>query len=205
MKGRHRKEYSAHGVRALLSRHPAVRRLKKDRFPTQHGNRFWSSSWVLMDYLGRRGLPRGARVMDVGCGWGLAGIYCAKRYGARVTGVDADADVFPFLRLHAEANRVDIGVLRRDFDRITSRTLRDYDYLIGADICFWDSLVRPIRNLIIRAFRAGIRGVFIADPGRSPFEAVGESVLGRHSGEILSWTTKRPRTIHGRILRVWTT
>jgi predicted nicotinamide N-methyase len=176
--------------------------LKRERFPTRHGNRFWSSSWVLMDYLDRLGLPEDCRVMDVGCGWGLAGIYCARRYGSRVTAVDADPDVFPFLRLHAEANRVSIATLRSDFARITAATLGEIDYLIGADICFWDSLVRPVQNLILRALRAGVRGVLIADPGRSPFEAVGTSVLSRREGEMLSWTTRRPRTIHGRILRV---
>ncbi|MCF8061159.1 MAG: methyltransferase domain-containing protein [Deltaproteobacteria bacterium] len=202
MKRKARQEFQAHGVRALLSRHPAVRRLKRERFPTQHGNRFWSSSWVLMDYLGRSGLPPACRVIDVGCGWGLAGIFCASRYGARVTAVDADPDVFPFLRLHAGVNRVDIATLRSDFTRITTRTLREVDYLIGADICFWDSLVRPIHNLILRALRAGVKGVLIADPGRSPFEAVGESVLSRREGEVLTWTTSRPRTMHGRILRL---
>ena len=202
MKRKAKREFQAHGVRALLSRHPAIRRLKRERFPTRHGNRFWSSSWVLMDYLGRSGLPRGCRVMDVGCGWGLAGIYCARRYGARVTAVDADPDVFSFLRLHADVNRVSIATLRSDFARITTAALREIDYLIGADICFWDSLVRPIHNLILRSFRAGVKGVLIADPGRSPFEAVGDSVLSRREGEVLSWTTSRPRTMHGRILRV---
>ena len=202
MKRKARREFQAHGVRALLSRHPAIRRLKRERFPSRHGNRFWSSSWVLMDYLDRSGLPRGCRVMDVGCGWGLAGIYCARRYGARVTAVDADPDVFSFLRLHADVNRVSIETIRSDFARITTAALREIDYLIGADICFWDSLVRPIHNLILRSFRAGVKGVLIADPGRSPFEAVGESVLSRREGEVLSWTTSRPRTMHGRILRV---
>jgi RNA polymerase sigma-70 factor (ECF subfamily) len=44
-----------------------------------------------MDYLEHQGLPRETRVMEVGCGWGLAGIYCAREHGARVTGLDADS------------------------------------------------------------------------------------------------------------------
>lgn len=155
-----------------------------------------------MDYLAGSGMPRGSRVIDVGCGWGLSGIFCAKTFGARVTGVDADPDVFEFHRLHSEANRVNVDTLKRDFNRITTRTLQEFDWLIGADICFWDSLIRPVRNLIRRAFRAGVKGVVIADPGRSPFEAVGEDVLSRHGGEIVTWKTNQPRTMHGRILRL---
>lgn len=140
--------------------------------------------------------------MDVGCGWGLAGIYCAKAFDARVVAVDADPDVFPFLDLHSEVNRVEVAALRRDFTRITTRALEEVDWLIGADICFWDSLVRPLGNLIRRAFRAGVQGVIIADPGRSPFEALGEAALLRFDGEVLSWKTHVPRPLHGRILRL---
>ena len=43
-----------------------------------------------MDYLGCQGLPEGVKVLEVGCGWGLAGIFCAKHFRAVVTGVDAD-------------------------------------------------------------------------------------------------------------------
>ncbi len=46
--------------------------------------------------------------MEVGCGWGLLSIYCAKNFQAQLTGVDADKNVFPFLKLHAKANGVKI-------------------------------------------------------------------------------------------------
>ncbi|NIR16386.1 MAG: methyltransferase, partial [Desulfobacterales bacterium] len=79
-----KKEIRAFGLRVLLSHHPEVRKLKRDNIPSHHGNKFWTSSWLLMDYFKRRGLPKRSHVMDVGCGWGLAGIYCAKNHGAVV-------------------------------------------------------------------------------------------------------------------------
>ena len=197
-----RRELRAHGIRVLLSHHPAIRRLKRESVPSMHGNRVWSSSWLLMDFLTRTGLPRGVRVLEAGCGWGLAGVYCARRHQARVTGVDRDGDVLPFLRVHAEINRVEIAELRRDFTRITTDVLRGFDLLIAADVCFWDELVGPIRNLILRALRAGVRSVLIADPGRSPFDALGEIMVRTKGGEVLEWTTRHPRRIRGRILRV---
>ncbi|MGB7030455.1 MAG: SAM-dependent methyltransferase, partial [Syntrophobacteria bacterium] len=74
--GRTRRTYrKAYGVRLLLSHHPEVRKLKRFNSPSVHGNKFWKSSWLLMDYLNRRGFPEGANVREVGCGWGLLGIY----------------------------------------------------------------------------------------------------------------------------------
>ena len=75
------------GARALKSSHPEVRRLKRQsEDPSLHGNKVWHSSFALIDYLHRHPLPRGARVIDVGCGWGLtgrAGSFAARRRGQR--------------------------------------------------------------------------------------------------------------------------
>jgi predicted nicotinamide N-methyase len=195
-------EIRAFGIRVLLSRHPEVRKLKRDNLPSHHGNKFWTSSWLLMDYLRRRGLPKKARVMDVGCGWGLTGIYCAKNHGAKVTGVDIDSEVFPFLHLHAEINDVRINTMRKSFQGLTGNHLKKVDILLGADICFWDSMVDPLKKLIRRALRSGVEMVLIADPGRSTFDKLGEYFCDEMKGEILDWEVRRPRRIEGQILRV---
>ena len=192
----------ANGVTVLLSGHPEVRRLKAYNIPSNHGNRFWTSSWLLMDYFKRRGLPKGTRVMEVGCGWGLSGIYCAKKHGAAVTGVDIDPDVFPFLHLHAEVNEVKVATMRKGFNDLRIRHLKDFNVMMGADICFWDDMMDPLRKLIGRALRAGVELVLIADPGRSPFLELGEYFNEKGIGEILDWTVHRPRRIQGQILRI---
>jgi predicted nicotinamide N-methyase len=157
---------------------------------------------MLMDFFKRRGLPEGVRVMEVGCGWGLAGIYCAKKHGAKVTGVDVDPEVFPYLRLHAEINRVEIATIKKSFGGLTARDLKGFDVLIGADICFWDSMVFSMKRLINRALRTGVRMVLIADPGRPTFDKLGEYFTEKGRGEILDWTAQRPRRIQGRILKI---
>ena len=200
---RTRKKYrQAYGVRLLLSHHPEVRKLKRASAPSVHGNKLWNSTWLLMDYIHRRGLPAGTRVMGIGCGWGLLGIYCAKKYGARVISVDVDPEVFPFLRLHAEVNEVEISTMKKGFDGLRTKQLQQIDVLIGADICFWDTMARPLKNLILRALRAGVQQVLISDPGRSPFEEVGEYFVNKRGGEILDWTSQRPRRSEGRILKI---
>ena len=189
-------------MRLLLSQHPEIRKLKRFNAPSVHGNRLWKSTWLLMDYLHRRGLPEDARVMEVGCGWGLLGIYCAKKYGAKVTSVDVDPEVIPYLKLHAKINEVDVATMRKDFDGLRTKHLEKIDVLIGADVCFWDTLVKPLKNLILRSLRAKVKQVLISDPGRPPFEEVAEYFISKKGGEILDWTAQRPRRSEGRILKI---
>jgi predicted nicotinamide N-methyase len=199
---RRRKYRQAYGVRLLLSQHPEIRKLKRFNAPSVHGNRLWKSTWLLMDYLHRRGLPEDVRVMEVGCGWGLLGIYCAKKHGAKVISVDVDPEVLPYLKLHAKVNEVDIATMRKDFDGLRTKHLQEVDVLIGADVCFWDNLVKPLKNLILRALRAKVKQVLISDPGRPPFEEVAEYFISKRGGEILDWTAQRPRRSEGRILKI---
>lgn len=189
-------------MRLLLSQHPEIRKLKRFNAPSVHGNRLWKSTWLLMDYLHRRGLPEDVRVMEVGCGWGLLGIYCAKKHGAKVISVDVDPEVLPYLKLHAKVNEVDITTMRKDFDGLRTKHLQEVDVLIGADVCFWDNLVKPLKNLILRALRAKVKQVLISDPGRPPFEEVAEYFISKRGGEILDWTAQRPRRSEGRILKI---
>ena len=62
-------ERQAYGITVLKAADKRIRRLKKQYEPFIHGNKFWSSSWAVMDYLEHQGLPKKARVMEVGCGF----------------------------------------------------------------------------------------------------------------------------------------
>jgi predicted nicotinamide N-methyase len=202
MNNKVKKEILAYGLRILLSPHPEIRRLKRENTPTSHGNKFWTSSWLLMDYFKSNGLSEGSRVMEIGCGWGLTGIYCAKKHNACVTGVDIDPHVFPFLNLHAAINKVNIKTMKKSFDELTGKSLSETDILVGADICFWDEMVAPLQRLIERALRSGVKTVLIADPVRSPFEKLGDYFKDNMGGEIVEWSVKSPRHIQGKILKV---
>jgi predicted nicotinamide N-methyase len=162
------------GIILLKAAHREIRRLKQEAEPSIHGNKVWNSSFLIMDYLTRDGFPRGARLMDVGCGWGPLSIFCARRFGAKVTAVDADRDVFPYLKLHAAINKVDIDTQRCRFEKLTVKKLRGVHTLCGADICFWDELTPVLFNLVRRALKAGVKRIIIADPGRSPFYNLAE-------------------------------
>ena len=185
-----------------MARHPEIRKLKQRYVPSTHGNKVWHSSWVLMDYLKRRKPPGPLNAMEVGCGWGLAGIYCAKKLHARVKAVDTDPEVFPYLDLHARINGVQIEFVKRAFGGLKPRELRGIDLLIGADICFWDKMVLSLKRLLNRALRSGVTMILIADPGRSPFNRLCDYYVDRKLGLAFDWTTQRPRRIQARLLRI---
>ena len=180
-------ERRAYGVTILKSSHSRIRGLKVDHEPEIHGDKFWNSSFLIMDYLQHQGLPKKPKVMEVGCGWGLAAIYCAKEHGAEVTGVDADSKVFPYLHLHAEINEVAVSTRRSLFQDLKKKHLAGLDLVIGADICFWDEMVDPLYRLIRKAVKARVGQVIVADPGRPPFDKVCEKAEKKLGGEVKEW------------------
>lgn len=166
----------AFGLKILNAKHHAVRKLKTEGYQAEiHGNKFWNSSFLIMDHLKRNPPQRALRVLDIGCGWGLLGLYCAKQFNARVTGIDADPNVGPYLQLHARTNQLAMTFEKRRFDQLTKAYLSEFDLIVGADICFWDELAKTVFNLIRRAHTAGVGQIIIADPCRTPFEKLAES------------------------------
>ncbi len=196
-----RTEHRFHGVTMLTSSHKDIRRIKRsDAQPSIHGNKLWKSSFLMIDYLKKNPPEHCRTVMDAGCGWGMGGIFCAKRFNADVISVDADRDVFPYLQANAAANGVDVTTRQSKFQKITTKQLKDIDLLIAADICFWDELVDPVYNLVKRAVKAGVKKVVIADPERSPFFEMAHRCEDKFCAEIIEWRTRKPVEASGALM-----
>ncbi|ARN72964.1 class I SAM-dependent methyltransferase [Oceanicoccus sagamiensis] len=192
---------SAFGVNILTSQHKDIRRIKREEEnPSIHGNKFWGSSYLIMDYLQENPPEQGCKVLELGCGWGLAGIYCAKQLGAEVTAVDADDAVFPYLHLHAEHNGVAVTTQQQYFEKITAKQLAEYDLIIAADICFWDELADTVYKLVKRACKAGAGKIIIADPERPPFFTMAERCMDEFYGELQHRQVNEPRRATGAML-----
>ncbi|MFC6631890.1 class I SAM-dependent methyltransferase [Microbulbifer taiwanensis] len=189
------------GLTVRQNAHPDMRRLRRETGDASlHGNKFWKSSCLMMDYLKRHPLKKGARVLDLGCGWGLGGIFCAVQFDAKVTGLDADPSVFPFLHYHAELNGVSVDTWRCYYERVTKADLAGFDALIGTDICFWDKLENPLYNLTRRALQSGVKRVVLADPGRTPFVRLAVRAHEKLGAEFLNWQVTRPMKASGCIM-----
>lgn len=184
----------AHGVIAVNSRHAGVRRLRRQgHIPTIHGTKVWRSSFALMEYFEDFPLPNKAKVVDVGCGWGILSIYLAKHFQANVLAVDADEAVGPYLDLQCELNNVSsVNFQHNTLQKLNSTHFNDVHTVIGSDICFWDELMRPLHAMIQRALNAGAEQIIIADPGRDPFWALTELCDKNLNVEVLKQTTEEP-------------
>ena len=191
----------AFGIKVLNSRNKDIRKLRKDHPPAIHGTKCWKSSYLIMDYLRENRLPNGkkkkCRVMEVGCGWGLASIFCAREFGAKITGTDADDNVFPYLDLHAENNGVEMKRYTAKFQDLTVSELSDFDLVLAADVCFWDKLVKPLWKLVRNAMDAGVQQVIIADPGREPFEAVAKKSMKKFDAQRIEREIDEPVDAYG--------
>ena len=191
------------GVTSLLATHPDMRKLKRSSDATHlHGNKLWGSAYILMDYLQRQPLDPGSRVLELGCGWGLASIYCAKYQGSDVTALDADPAVFPYLTLLAEHNQTTVKTLSSDFTGLGNDELVEYDVIIASDICFWDEMGEALYDLITRAIDAGVKKIIIADPNRPPFIEVAEACIDDFFAELLPREVTTSRRHRGSILLI---
>lgn len=198
---KHVREYF--GVRTLLATHADMRRLKRATKATHlHGNKLWGSAYLLIDYLQENPLPAANKVLDLGCGWGLASIYCAKHLGSAVTALDADPAVFPYLSLLAQHNDVDINTQCAHFKQLDTHTLAQYDTIIASDICFWDDMSEQVFDLIHRAVDAGVKKIIIADPHRPPFLAVAEACIDDFFAELMPRKVLARRHHRGSILLI---
>lgn len=186
----------------LQNNHSRIRTLKRQHgYPSHHGNKVWKSSLLLMDYLQAHPIEEGLRVLEIGCGWGLTGIYCAKHFKAKVTCLDLDATVFPYVDLHAEMNGVTVKTLCKPYQSLTGKALQSYDLIIGGDICFWDDLGPLLFNLVRRAQRNNVRSL-LADPGRPPFTAMAERAQQKLQALFDVWFVSKPHNARGYILDV---
>ena len=189
------------GVTLPTAGHKVIRRVKREGHePSIHGTKLWRSSFLIMDYLHKHPPESANSVLDAGCGWGITGIWCAKKLGASVVSLDADPAVFPYLKAVAELNKVSTPPLVRRFEALKKPQLADFDLLVAADVCFWDDLVKPVGKLIDRAIDAGVGQIVIADPERPTFHEMAEKAINRHGGDLIHWSLKGKLKATGALL-----
>lgn len=181
------------GLKILRSTHPEVRKIKrKQQGHSAHGNKVWRSSFALIDYLETYPIEAHSKVLEIGCGWGLSGLYAAKNQQADVTGIDIDASVQPYFALQNAINDSVVKFQQRSFESLTTKELNQYQYIIGSDICFWDEMTDPLFDLIERAIKSGVKKILIADPGRPPFWGLGDRCAQRLNSEIITRRIYQP-------------
>jgi predicted nicotinamide N-methyase len=194
--------YQAYGIYLMESKHRLIRRLRKAYQPSVHGHKTWNASFLLMDYLQHEPLARRSRVLEIGCGWGPGAVFCASRFGARVTALDVDKEVFPFLDMLAALNGVEIEHMTARLERLSTEQLAEFDVIVGSDICFWNSLVKPLGRLVDRAMRAGVKRFILTDPGRPTFYEFCDLARKRHTVSLQEWYATEPQYFAGEVVEI---
>ena len=192
----------AYGIYLLTPKHRLMRTLRRRYQPVIHGHRAWGSSYLLMDYLTHRGMRRGARAAEIGCGWGGLSIFCARKFNAKMTGIDLDPAVFPFMDVLADLNGVEVAQNPINLNALKGRDLGEFKYIFGSDVCFWDSLIDPLARMTGRALNNGVERVIIADPGRPTFYEYCDLMATRHNATLQEWYAIEPDRFEGEIVEI---
>ena len=197
-------ERSIYGMRVLKNSHKDIRKLRRQTGQANlHGNKFWTSTSLLIDYLHLTGVEEGASILELGCGWGVSGIFCAKTFKANVTALDADDSVFPYLDLHASLNNVTIAHCHSRYEEMTQASLAQYDIIIGSDICFWDELSEPLFDLLQMCLNAGVGRMVLTDPGRQPFRDMAARCYEEYDHVLYdNWSVPHPYNTSGLVLDI---
>eukprot|EP00929_Paragymnodinium_shiwhaense_P092344 TRINITY_DN52210_c0_g1_i2.p1 TRINITY_DN52210_c0_g1~~TRINITY_DN52210_c0_g1_i2.p1 ORF type:complete len:277 (+),score=66.40 TRINITY_DN52210_c0_g1_i2:244-1074(+) len=93
-------------------------------------------------------LVRGKRVVELGCGLGVLGLFCAKMGAAQVLLTDLESTIVQLAAKNAEANgrtvasRCDFAVW--NFEQPPPFNLDDVDVIVASDVLFLDKLGKPL-------------------------------------------------------------
>jgi predicted nicotinamide N-methyase len=126
----------------------------------------WPSGLALARAVAASPPPRGARVLELGCGLAVPSV-AAARAGARVLASDADSDAAVFAAHNLALNELEGDVLPADWRTAADRLAEEpFDLVLAADVLYLrenvDSLLRVLPRLLAPGGEA-----WIADPGRS--------------------------------------
>ncbi len=135
---------------------------------------FWGIVWPGSRALARYILDspeifRGLRILDLGCGSGLAAIAAARAGAEQILGIDIDP-MGPLLAEHlARLNNVDSRrCLFRGGDALalTNDALDDFDLILAGDVFYEEDFAKRALVFLRRALERGVRNL-LADPGRT--------------------------------------
>ncbi len=188
-------------LKILTKKHPAIQALMNEKnAPKIHGDKVWASSYFIMDFLDDNPPANNSSILEIGCGWGVLSLYCAKKYHAKVLATDADKNVFPFLKLHAQENDVKIKTKISRYEKISDAVLAKQDLIVGGDICFWDEQVDALYDTIKRGLANGVKTIIIADPGRPTFHDLAQRCKKDFRAFLIAYGVSDPANYDGYLL-----
>lgn len=167
-------EWTVWHTGAVLTRAQESRVIEPQEIRLPYGVSLWPSAIALAhEIAGRTEDIRGKTVLELGAGTGLPGIV-ASSLGGRVVQTDRDELALLLCRRNAERNGVG-AVEHRVADWAAWGDPGRYDWIIGSDILYGESLHAHLRRIFEVNLAPGGR-ILLADPHRAgslaPLEAM---------------------------------
>jgi predicted nicotinamide N-methyase len=156
---------------AILSHEDEERFLRGDQPRLPYGIALWPAAIALAHELAARPL-RGVSLLELGAGTGLPGIVAAT-LGARVVQTDKNAAALVVCRRNAERNGVVLE--QREADWTAWQETGVYDFIIGADILYGESVHPQLCHIFETNLAPGGR-LLLSDPFRSASFALLENM-----------------------------
>ena len=116
--------------------------------------KIWPASILLSYYMTSSSMDQGGRhVLEIGCGTGLSGLFAAAR-GFNVTLSDNNLEALVFSKINILKNNLQdrACVLQADFSK--DRLSQKFDYIIGSEVAYIDSLYRGLIKFLIFHLKA---------------------------------------------------
>jgi predicted nicotinamide N-methyase len=129
-----------------------------------YGLLLWPSAIGLARYLcENHQLVRGKRVLEIGCGVGLAGL-AACALGGQVIQTDYHAESLTLAAQNADRNRI-TGIERIRADWREFPDIGPFDIVLGSDVLYERSMHETLRNMLPRLISPAGK-VLLSDPMR---------------------------------------
>lgn len=150
---------------AVLTREDESRVIEPQENRLPYGVSLWPSSIALVhEIVSLADEFAGKRVLELGAGTGLPGIVAAS-FGGKVVQTDRDELALHLCRRNGERNGVE-GVEHRLADWTAWDDAGRYDWIIGSDILYGESLHPQLRRIFETNLAEGGR-VLLSDPFRT--------------------------------------
>ncbi len=129
--------------------------------------KIWPASLPLAMYMQRQAPRAGDRVLEIGAGLGVAGMFAAQR-GFSVVVSDNNPDALLFARINALQNNLGQSVEVRFLDVVTDHVQGRYSHIIASELLYREVLYTPLlRFLREHSSSGGVREIVLtADAGR---------------------------------------
>jgi predicted nicotinamide N-methyase len=169
---------------AILSHEDEDRFLRGDQLRLPYGIALWPAAIALAHEMAARPV-QGARVLELGAGTGLPGIVAAT-LGATV--VQTDRNAAALVVCHRNAERNGVVLEQRAADWTTWRETGTYDYIIGSDILYAESVHPQLRQIFDTNLAPGGR-LILSDPFRpASFELLEGLAADAWNVVVNKWT-----------------